>query len=92
MKNEKLGLSKTNQQMKKIKKRDIRTISELEGKCLLLRGHRWTDDYEFNEEFSLEGISDEDFCVIAGFLDAVFDTFDDLTRASLRDINPVDDD
>jgi hypothetical protein len=92
MENEKLGLSKTNQQMKKIKKRDIRIIPELEGKCLLLRGHRWTDDYEFNEEFSLEGISDEDFCVIAGFLDAVFDTFDDLTGASLRDINPVDDD
>jgi len=80
------------QEIKKIKKRDIKIIPDLEGKCLLLRGHRWTEDYEFNEEFSLEGISEKDFSVIAGFLDTIFDTFDDLTGASLRDINQVDDD
>jgi len=67
--------------MIEIKKRDIGDIDDC---YLLIRGKNLCSEINKEKEFSLNGLTKEEFSVIVGFLDAIFDNFDSIDGASLR--------
>lgn len=68
--------------MIEIKKRDV---GDIDGRYLLIRGNNWDSKITEEKKFSLDYLTKEEFSVIAGFLDAIFDNFDTIDAASLRD-------